>query len=102
MTDYLICYDIRCPRRLERIHRVLTGQAMALQYSVFFFSGSEVELQRCLKQLECVMDRQHDDIRAYRLPARGLHWCLGRPIMPADIYWSGLPRAWQAPSPLQE
>lgn len=95
MSDYLICYDIGCPSRLLRIHRALKGQAMALQYSVFLFSGTPEQLDRCLAQLERLMDKQHDDIRAYPLPERGLRWCRGKPLLPDGIYWSGLPLAWQ-------
>ena len=97
VTEHLICYDIRCPRRLGRIHRALKGQAMALQYSVFLFSGTDTQLQRCLAQLERLMDKQQDDIRAYPLPARGLRWCLGRPLLPEGIYWGGLAPTWQRP-----
>lgn len=96
MNEHLICYDIRCPRRLGRIHRALQGQAMALQYSVFLFEGSPGQLDRCLAQLERLMDPRHDDIRAYPLPQRGLRLCQGKPLMPEGIYWSGLPPAWQA------
>ena len=97
MTEYVICYDIHCPRRLGRIHRTLKSQAMALQYSVFLFNGTQVQLQRCLEQLERLMDKQEDDIRAYPLPARGLRWCLGQPVLPEGIYWSGLAQSWHRP-----
>lgn len=97
MSEHLICYDIRCPRRLGRIHRALQGQAKALQYSVFLFQGSPEQLERCLAELARLMDPREDDIRAYPLPQRGLRWCQGKPLMPEGIYWSGLPSAWQRP-----
>ena len=56
MNDYIICYDVANPRRLGRIHRALKKQALAVQYSVFLFSGTEVQLQRCLAQLQALMD----------------------------------------------
>ena len=97
MSDYIICYDIANPRRLGRIHRALKKQALAVQYSVFLFSGTEVQLQRCLAQLQALMDERYDDIRAYPLPARGLRWCLGQPVLPEGIYWGGLAPSWQQP-----
>jgi len=95
MRDYIICYDVCNPRRLARIHRALTRQAVALQYSVFLFSGTPLQLQRCLDELESLMDKRSDDIRAYPLPQRGLRLRLGKPLLPAGIQWSGLPLAWQ-------
>ena len=69
MNEYIICYDVRCPRCLGRIHRTRQGQALALQHSVFLFSGTEGQLQRCLAQLERLLDTQQNDICAYPLPA---------------------------------
>ncbi len=33
---YLVCYDIRDPRRLRRTHKVMKGYGEAWQYSVFY------------------------------------------------------------------
>lgn len=33
--DYLVCYDVRDPRRLQRVHRHLLAVGIPLQYSVF-------------------------------------------------------------------
>jgi len=41
MPEYIICYDITCPRRLGKIHRLLKQSALPLQYSVFLFNGTE-------------------------------------------------------------
>ena len=97
MTEYVICYDIRCPRRLRHIHHTLKGQAVALQYSVFLFEGTELQLQRCLAQLDGLIDKQQDDIRAYPLPERGLRWCLGEPVLPEGIFLGGLTPPWYTP-----
>lgn len=95
MSDYIICYDICQPKRLARIHRALQRQAVALQYSVFLFSGTALQLQRCMSELENLMDKRRDDIRAYPLPQRGLRLRLGKPLLPSGIQWSGLPLAWR-------
>ena len=75
---------------------------MALQYSVFLFSGTPEQLDRCLAQLERLMDKSEDDVRAYPLPERGLRWCQGKPLLPEGIFWSGLPAAWQHSSESSE
>ena len=103
MSDTIICYDIACPRRLGRIHRLLKKHATPLQYSVFLFSGTDAALQTCLQKLQTLMDPRHDDIRAYPLPQRGLRWAIGQPALPKGIYWGGLPAPWQAaPNPVPD
>ena len=99
MADYIICYDISDPRRLGRIHRHLQRQAYALQYSVFLFSGTPQALEQCLARLQHLMDPEHDDIRAYPLPQRGLKLQLGQARWPTDIHWDGLKPLWRQPSP---
>lgn len=95
MADYIICYDIANPRRLGRIHRALKKQALAVQYSVFLFSGTDAQLQRCLDQLEALIDERYDDIRAYPLPQRGLRLVLGASALPDGIVLASLPADWQ-------
>ena len=99
MSDYIICYDIANPRRLGRIHRALKKQALAVQYSEFFFSGTEVQLQRCLAQLQARMDERCDDSRAYPLPQRGLRLELGASALPDGIVLGSLPADWQGTPP---
>lgn len=99
MREYVICYDITCPRRLGRIHRYLKSRACAVQYSVFLFTGTEAQLEQCLAQLQRLMDPRSDDIRAYPLPERGLRLCLGQATLPEGIHWSGLSPAWQPLKP---
>ncbi|MBH2042715.1 MAG: CRISPR-associated endonuclease Cas2 [Comamonadaceae bacterium] len=95
MSDYIICYDIANPRRLGRIHRVLKKHALAVQYSVFLFSGTEAQLQRCLAQLQALMDERYDDIRAYPLPQRGLRLVMGASALPEGILLGSLSADWQ-------
>ena len=94
-AEYIICYDICNEKRLGRIHRCLRRQAIALQYSVFFFEGTPRQLERCLNKLKEIMDEREDDIRAYPLPKRGLRLRVGPGVLPDGIHWSGLPEAWQ-------
>ena len=96
MSDNNTGYDIANPRRLGRIHRALKKQALAVQYSVFLFSGTEVQLQRCLAQLQALMDERYDDIRAYPLPQRGLRLVLGASPLPEGIVLGSLPADWQS------
>lgn len=89
MRETLICYDICCPRRLARVYRALCRRALPIQYSVFLHHGTWHQLRTCLQELEQLMDPAQDDIRAYPLPHRGLRWSLGKPVLPADILYTG-------------
>lgn len=90
MTEHIICYDIANPRRLGRIHRAIKKQAIPLQYSVFLFKGSEAQLQRCMSQLQRLMDPDEDDIRAYSLPQRGQRITIGTSTLPEGIFLGGM------------
>ena len=87
--EYIICYDIKQPKRLGRIHRALKKCATALQYSVFLFTGSPQQLRHCLDVLEEMMDTREDDIRVYPLPGRGLRMQFGKDQLPDGILWAG-------------
>ena len=91
MGFYVISYDIGNPKRLLRIHRYLKGLALPIQYSVFYFEGSEVELEKCIDKLTTMINPKEDDVRCYPLPKTGLQVCLGKAGLPNDIYYSGQP-----------
>lgn len=90
MQQTIICYDITCPRRLARIHRYLKKHAWPLQYSVFVFTGTPTQLDRCWEQLGRLIDPRSDDVRAYPLPQRGLRWSLGAAPLPEGIHCAAL------------
>lgn len=94
MSEYVICYDISDPKRLNRLHRFLKRSAVPLQYSVFLFVGDDRQLERCLVQAIRIIDTKADDLRAYPLPMRGLKARLGPRVLPEGVQWSGLPIEW--------
>lgn len=95
-VEYIICYDISCPRRLGRVHRLLKKKAMPLQYSVFYFHGTSSQLEHCLTHLQQLIDPRYDDLRAYPLPQRGLRVNMGHATLPEGIYLGNLPAQWQS------
>ncbi len=75
---WLLAYDIRDPRRLQRIHAYMSKHGWPLQYSVFGLEMSEQKLRDVLDDLSHLMDTTKDDIRVYHLPPRCKVWTLGR------------------------
>lgn len=57
---YLVCYDIRDPKRLRRVHRVLKGYGEAWQLSVFFCVLKEIDRVRLQSDLEAQMNLKED------------------------------------------
>jgi CRISPR-associated protein Cas2 len=49
---YLICYDIRDPKRWRRCFKVLKGYGTSLQYSIFRCRLTKRELERIRWELE--------------------------------------------------
>lgn len=94
MSEFVVCYDVADPKRLARLHRFLKKHTFPLQYSVFFFTGDDRQLDHLLATAEHYIDPKVDDLRAYPLPARGLKARLGKPALPEGILFGGLPVAW--------
>ncbi len=91
MTAFVIDYDIREPRRLQRVHREMCRHAAPLEYSVFLLVGGEAAKARCLAALADIIEPDEDDMRCYPLPARGYQARIGRASLPEGIVWTGLP-----------
>lgn len=82
---YLVCYDIRHPRRLRRVHKVLKGYGEAWQFSVFFCVLKEIDRVRLQSDLEQEMNLKEDqamvvDLGADEKQARAAANVIGQPL----------------------
>jgi len=93
-NDFLIAYDITDPRRLQRMHRYLSQEAVPIEYSVFFATEDVRRLLGILDHASALIDPASDDLRCYPLPERGLRVRLGKATLPAGVYYSALPAEW--------
>ncbi len=73
MKQFLVSYDIREPRRLQRIHKLLKAWGLPLQKSVFIVDGSR-DIEQLKQLLLETMDRKQDDIRLYPIFTESLVW----------------------------
>lgn len=94
VNTYLLCYDIRNPRRLVRVHRYFKRRAQALQYSVFLFMGDDRQLDHLLEGAAELIDPKQDDLRAYPVPQRGHRWRCGRSALPEGLVRGDLLDGW--------
>lgn len=57
---YLVCYDIREPKRLRRVNKTLKGYGESWQFSVFFCLLKDIDRVRLQTDLEEVMSHKED------------------------------------------
>lgn len=89
--NFVIGYDIKHPRRLQRVYRAMLKHAAWIEYSIFVLEGSDKEAMRCMEEVSRLIDPAEDDLRCYPLPSRGLQFRLGKSTLPEGIIWTGLP-----------
>lgn len=77
-TRWILCYDIRDPRRLQRVHRYVSKHGLPLQYSAFLLKGNRETIERILAGLRPYLDERVDDVRCYPLGKDTRIWGLGR------------------------
>ena len=106
---YLVAYDVRCPKRLRRVHREVVSEGQGLQQSVYLVRASHRSLRDLLARVEAHMDTAVDDLRAYPVPHPAQLWCGGamvtataernEPIAAVVDWWDGVTeriRRWRA------
>lgn len=76
--NYLIAYDIREPKRLNRVHYFICKKATALQRSVFLVNADKADIKAISKALIERADTQVDDIRLYPLQGLEAIWVAGK------------------------
>lgn len=82
---YLVCYDIRDPKRLRRVHKVLKGYGEAWQFSVFFCVLKDIDRVRLQTDLEEQMNQKEDqamilDLGPNEKEARETATVIGQPL----------------------
>lgn len=75
---YLLAYDIRDPKRLQRVHYYLRKRGLAAQQSVFFLHVTDAELQQTLDGVAQRIHRHLDDVRAYPISHPAEVWLTGQ------------------------
>ena len=89
---FLVAYDIRCPKRLRKVHREIKSQGMAIQYSVFLCDP--VVFSRVWSGLTALIEME-DDLRAYPVASLDDLWLTGRGWeQGTDKEKRGYSRAW--------
>uniref|UniRef100_A0A7C2K179 CRISPR-associated endoribonuclease Cas2 n=1 Tax=Schlesneria paludicola TaxID=360056 RepID=A0A7C2K179_9PLAN len=59
---FLVCYDIRDPKRLRQVHKICKGYGESWQYSIFFCILKAIDRVRLQTELEEVMNLREDQV----------------------------------------
>lgn len=59
---YLVCYDIRDPKRLRRTHKLMKAYGEAWQYSVFYCTLKPIDRVRLENALREVVNLKEDQV----------------------------------------
>lgn len=89
--QFLICYDIREPRRLQKLQRLLRRHCLKLQASVYLFKGNSQAGESLMQQISQRIDRRQDDVRVYQLSLHCLFEFYGLLPWPKEIFYADLP-----------
>ncbi len=86
---YLVCYDIRDSKRLQRVHKVLKGYGEHWQLSVFFCVLKDIDLVRLQNDLKEQINYKEDQVLILDLgpnekDAREAATVLGQPLPEQD------------------
>ncbi len=95
---WILAYDVRCKKRLYRVHKWMLRWAAPVQYSVFLGYFREHRLKDLLDEVSETILKPVDDLRAYPVADRDSVIMIGTHRCPEN--WEGLSRLLKM-SPLQ-
>jgi CRISPR-associated protein Cas2 len=59
---YLVCYDIRDPKRLRRVHKLMKAFGETWQYSVFYCTLKAIDRVRMENSLREIINLKQDQV----------------------------------------
>ena len=83
INDFVICYDIAHPKRLQKVHKLVSKHLTQLQYSVYYARLTNQVIDDIIKSLQCIIDCDEDDVRVYLTEPMSLAVTSSR--LPEDI-----------------
>lgn len=73
---YVLAYDVRDPRRLRRVQRMMSRKTLFLQRSLYLFQGDGGSLIGLLREVGDLLKQDVDDLRIYALSTPEDLWFL--------------------------
>ena len=65
INDFVICYDIAHPKRLQKVHKLVSKHLTQLQYSEYYGRLTTQTMDGIINGLQSIIDSDEDDVRVY-------------------------------------
>ncbi|MCH9698999.1 MAG: CRISPR-associated endonuclease Cas2 [Gammaproteobacteria bacterium] len=92
---YVITYDVREIKRLQKVHYFLKKRAIALQNSVFLLHANQKKLQIILAGIHERVNGRVDDVRLYPVIHPNAIWAAGLQINALQGLYAGTSKTHQ-------
>lgn len=67
-VNFLICYDIKDKKRLQKMYRLISNHALQVQYSVYYATLYKTQMDELIKKIQAIIKPKEDDVRIYITP----------------------------------
>lgn len=94
---WMVCYDIADKRRGQRVHKFFKRHGVPIQLSVYLVHATSAAMHELMRDVEPLIAKHQDDVRAYRIPVAAEVHHLGAGMLPPDVL-IGMPQ----PAPANE
>ncbi|WFE69481.1 CRISPR-associated endonuclease Cas2 [Thiomicrospira sp. R3] len=74
---HILAYDIKNPKRLQRVHKYIKKFGLALQKSVYLVLASEQRMETIMAELASLINPKLDDVRTYPIESAQTLWLYG-------------------------
>ncbi|RUM40513.1 MAG: CRISPR-associated endonuclease Cas2 [Desulfocapsa sp.] len=88
---YILAYDIRNPKRLQRTWYFVKKKGVSLQRSVFLLQGDRNDLADLKSGIRQRTKDKEDDVRIYPVRHPGVIWAAGRQADKISILYAPVP-----------
>ncbi len=99
---YLLAYDIRDPRRLQRTYNFVRKHGIGLQKSVFLIRADREALANLKAGIRERVNARQDDVRLYPIRHPGVLWVAGQQQARVSALYAPTPREEGKPSTLRD
>ncbi len=65
--NFLLCYDIKDSKRLQKLQRLVSKSMLQIQYSVYYATFTKVQMDNLIKQIKKIIHANHDEVCVYEV-----------------------------------